>query len=143
VFLLRMYRGITIDFRCGSLKYLCLDTLGKAKHIDGTVDRGLGRLDRVELIMEWGGRTGQIIYLIHLDIERKTDIMPKHLKIGVCKERCDICTIARVKIVNTNDFMTEAYKSTTEVGTDKPRPTGYENSFVQVIISHTDLLSPK
>jgi hypothetical protein len=76
-----MYDRIAINFGGGGLKDLGLKSFRKPQHVDGAVDIHLGRLDRVVLIMDRRGRTGQVIDFVHLHIERKGDVMAKKFKI--------------------------------------------------------------
>ena len=68
--------GVAVHFRSGGLKNAHLGPLGQPQHVvDGAVHRSLGGLHRIVLIMNGRGRTGEIIDLVHLDIEREDHVM--------------------------------------------------------------------
>src|SRR6516162_1631118 len=51
VFCLRVNRGVSIYLGRGGLQDLSLHAFGQTQHVDGAVDAGLGRLYRVELVV--------------------------------------------------------------------------------------------
>ena len=75
--------GVTIDLAGGSLKNFCLHPFGQPQHVDGPMHTGLGGLDRIKLIVDGGGRTGQIINFVHLHKQGKGDIVAHQFKMGV------------------------------------------------------------
>ena len=51
-FFLRVHQGVPIDFGGGGLQNACLGAPGEAKHVDGTHDRCLHRLDGIVLVVD-------------------------------------------------------------------------------------------
>ena len=80
VFALRMHRRIAVDFGGRGLQKLDLQPLGQPQHVDRADDAGLGRLHGIELIMDRRGRTGEIVDLVDLDIERKRDVVAQQFE---------------------------------------------------------------
>ncbi len=68
IFGLWMNFRIAIDLTCGGLEYLRSDAFGKSEHVDRTMNAGLGGLNRIVLIMDWGRRTGEVINLVNFKI---------------------------------------------------------------------------
>ena len=123
-----MYLRVAIDLRRGGLEYFRLYPLGEPQHIDGAVNRGLCRLDRVELIVNWRGRAGEVKNLIDLNIQRETDIVPKDLEQRIGEIIDNVGPPARIEIVDTNDLMSLLHQSFTKMGTEKSGTTGYKNT---------------
>src|SRR5438094_10075062 len=82
----RVTLRITIHLTSRSLKDLGVQPLCYAKDVDITVYARLGRLHRVKLIVNWGGRTREVIIFIYLYIERKGNVMPHQLIAWVIKQ---------------------------------------------------------
>jgi hypothetical protein len=64
------------------------------------MDRGLGRLDRIELIVDGRGRAGEVGYLIHLDIERERHVMAHDLETRIAEQMRHIAPPTREEVVN-------------------------------------------
>ena len=103
---LRMDLGIAVDFGGRGLEDLCLHALGEPKHVDGAMDAGLGGLDRVELVVDRGGRTGQIVDLVHFDIERESHVVTHHLKSGIADQVRDVAPAAGEIVVHAKHVVT-------------------------------------
>ena len=82
---LRMKCRISIYFRGRGLKDFCLDTLGQPEHINRSMDIYLCGLHRIILIMNMGGRAGQIVDFIYFNIQGEGDVVTKEFEIGVLK----------------------------------------------------------
>jgi hypothetical protein len=63
-----MDHGIAIHLAGGGLEDPGLYALGESKHVDRPNYTRLRRLDWVELVVYRGGRAGEVIDFIHLDI---------------------------------------------------------------------------
>ena len=85
-FFLRMNFRIAIDFRGRGLEDPRPCPLGKAEHVDGAVHRCLGRLHRVELVMDRASRAGHVVNLVDLDKERERHIVAHQLKAWIVHE---------------------------------------------------------
>src|SRR5262245_48264602 len=96
-----MNMRIAIDFRSGCLKNFRLYALCKPKHVDRTMDTGLGRLHRIALVANRRGRTGEVIDLIHLDVERERHVVPHQFEMLV--EMLDVLPGTGKKVVGAED----------------------------------------
>lgn len=104
-FRLRVDLRVAVDLTGRGLEDLGLDPFGEAEHVDGAVDRGLGGLHRIMLVVNRRGRAGEIIDFIDLDIERKGDVVADQLKSGIAQEMADIRLGAGEKIVDAQYLM--------------------------------------
>ena len=75
LFRLRMLVWIAVNLRRRGLQNLRSRTFCKAQHIDRAMHRRLGRLHWIVLVMDWRGRTGEIVDLIDLDEERERNVV--------------------------------------------------------------------
>lgn len=82
-----------------------MDSLGEPEHVDGADDAGLNGLDRVVLIMDGRGRTGQVIDLINFEQDGFDHVMAEQLKAVVVQQVLDVSSAPSKKIVQTNDFV--------------------------------------
>ena len=110
---------IAVEFRRGGLHELGSYPLGQAQHIDRPVHRGLGGLHRIELVMDGRGRTGQVINLVHLHIERKCDVVAQELKPGTLHQVVDILLVPGKAVFHANDFMPLSEQPLAEMGARK------------------------
>jgi hypothetical protein len=72
-------------------------------------------------------RTSQIINLVNLDIEGKTDVVPQDLKIRFLNKMGDVCLPASIEIVYADHLMPFRKKSLAKVRTQKAGTTGHQN----------------
>ena len=82
--------GIAVDLAGRRLEDADSQPLGQTQHVDGAVDAGLGRLDGVELVVDGRGRAGQVVDLVHLDVQGEGDIVANQLEVGVLQEVGDV-----------------------------------------------------
>ena len=68
------------------------------------MDAGLGRLHRIVLIMDRGGRTSQIVDLIRLDIERKGHIVADQIEAVVIDHAIDVAACAGEIVIDADDI---------------------------------------
>ena len=80
---LRMDFRVPVDLARRSLEDPAPVPLREPQHVDRAVNAGLGRLDGVMLVMNWRGRTGEIVDLVNFHVERKGHIVPLELKTGM------------------------------------------------------------
>jgi hypothetical protein len=57
--------------------------LRQPEHVNGAMDAGLDRLDRLVLIMDQRGRAGGIVNLVHFDIERHGHVVTHRLELRI------------------------------------------------------------
>ena len=86
---------IAVYFAGGGLQNLRFDALGQSQHVDGAVHAGLGRLHRIELVVNGRRRACQVINFVDLDIERKGDVVPDQLEVGIAEQMRDIALAFR------------------------------------------------
>jgi hypothetical protein len=72
------------------------------------VDGGLGGLDGVVLVVDRRGRTGEIVDLVHLDVEREADVVAEELEARIGVEMVDVALRAGEEIVDAQNLVTEA-----------------------------------
>jgi hypothetical protein len=65
-----------------------------------------GRLYRIILVVDGGGRTGKIENLVDLHVERECDVMTYQLKIRIAQKVNYVASAASIKIVNANNLKT-------------------------------------
>ena len=85
VFGLRMDAGIAVHFGGRRLEDFRAHALGQAQHVDRAVHAGLGRLHRIALVVNRRRRTGEIVDLVDLDIERKGHVVADQLEALVAR----------------------------------------------------------
>ena len=124
---------VAVNLAGGSLKDFGPDAFGQAQHVDGPVDACLGRLDRIELIVDRRCRAGQIEDFVDLYIQGKGDVVADELKGRVMKEMAYEMFAACVKIVHTQDFMALRDEPLAKVGSEKAGSTSDQNAFTEGI----------
>ena len=122
--LLRMNVGVAIDLAGRGLKDLGLHALGQAQHVDCTVDRRLGCLDRISLIMDGRGWTGEVEYLVDFDIERERHVVTHQFETLVVDQVLDVAPRARVEIVDAENLASAREQRFAEEGAEKAGPAG-------------------
>jgi len=90
------------------LQDLGLHAFGETQHVDGAVDAGLGRLYRVELVVNRRRRAGEIINLVDFDIEGKADIVSNKLESGIQHETGHIRPRRREEVIRAEDLVPAA-----------------------------------
>jgi hypothetical protein len=76
---LRVDVGIAIDLRGRGPQNLGAQPLGEAEHVNGAVHAGLRGLHGVVLLVHGRRRTGEIVDLADLDVERKRPVVAHQL----------------------------------------------------------------
>jgi len=134
---LRANLRIAINFTRGRLKNPAIQSLGQAQHIDGTVHARLGGLDRITLVVDWRGRTSQIVNLVNLHIERERDIVADQLKMHIVMQVIDIGLGASIKIVDTNNIISKRNELVDQVRPKKTGAARYEDLLAVNRFGHT------
>jgi hypothetical protein len=83
----------------------------------------LGGLNGVVLIVDRRSRTGQVIDLIDLYVEREGNVVANEFKIRIPYQRSDILLGPRIEIVDTENVVPILEETLAEVGTQKTRPS--------------------
>ena len=120
---------VAVDLRGGGLKDPALQPLGKAQHVDGAMHARFGRLHGVVLVVDRGGRAGEIIDLVHLEIERKGDIVTDELEARVADQMLDIALGAGEEIVDAKNIVPVGEEPVTEMRPEKPRSACNQDGF--------------
>ena len=102
---LRMRHRIAIDLAGRGLQDPAFQPLGEAEHVDRAVHRCLHRLDRVVLVMDRRSRTGEVVDLVDLDIEREADVVPQELEARVHVHMVEVALGRRKQIVDADHLM--------------------------------------
>lgn len=87
---LRMDGRVAVDLTGGGDQNATGDPLCKAQHVDRSHGVRLDRLNRIEHVVRRTGRTGQVVDLIYLDVQRIDDVMVEELKVGVADPVGDV-----------------------------------------------------
>ena len=109
---LRVDRGIAVDLGGRSLEDAGIHPLGKTQAVDGSHNRGLGGLDRIELVMNRRGGAGEIVDLVHFQLKGIHDIVPHQLEVRIVHQMGDVDLSPRKEVVHADNlvaFMEEAF----------------------------------
>ena len=109
------------------MKNLRPDPLGQAEHVDRAVDAGLGRLDRVELVVDGRGRARQVVNLVHLQEKGMHDVVAQQLESLVAEQVLDVAPASGEEVVNANEVFSTSQELLAEVASQKSCPTGDED----------------
>ena len=123
-----MNRGIAVDFARRRLENLAAKPLGKTKYIDCAMNRRLGRLNRVVLIVDRRSWTGQIVDLVDLELERVGHIVPHEFETGVSEQVLDVDFPSSEKVVDCNDVMAISQQTIAQMRAEEPGAAGNENA---------------
>ena len=72
-----------------------LQPLGQPEHVDRAVHAGLGRLHRIELVVDRRGRAGEVVDLVDLDVERKGHVVAHQLEARIAEQVRDVALARR------------------------------------------------
>ena len=104
--------GITVNLRSRGLQNARVKSFGQTQHIDGTVHIDLGSLNRIVLIVNRRGGTGQVVNFVDLQVKRKRNIVTNQFKIGIIQQMDNIAFGPSVEIIHTYDiapFLQQAF----------------------------------
>ena len=74
---------ISIDLTGGSQQQASLHSPSQAEHVVGAEKAGFGGFDWIGLVVDRGGRTGEVPYAIDLKPDRLSDVVTNELKTRV------------------------------------------------------------
>ena len=103
VLALGVHLRVAVHLAGRGLENLRLDALGEAEHVDRAVHAGLGRLNRIELVVDRRGRARQVVDLIDLYVQRKRDVVAQQLEAGMLRQLGDVALGPGVEIVHAQD----------------------------------------
>ena len=106
---LRVDAGTAVNLRRRGLQDFGAQALRQSQHVDGAVYAGLGRLHRVVLVVDRGGRAGQVkssqvVDLVGFEIERKRHVMPDDFKTMIIEHALDVTTCSGEIIVDADEI---------------------------------------
>ena len=137
-FLLRVHLGIAIDLAGRGLEDLGLHALGEPQHVDRAVDRGLGRLHRVDLILYRRGRAGEIVDFVALQIERHGHVVADEIEARMAEQVRDVRLAAGEQIVDAEHVVPLPDQPVAQMRTQKSRTTGDEDALYAGRCVHLD-----
>ena len=100
-------------------------SLGKPKTIYGSHYGSLHRLDRVELVVNGRGRTGEVVDLVHLGLERIHHVVAKKLEARVARKVGDVSPATREEVVKAQHLVPFAKQTLAKVTAEKTGSTRY------------------
>mmetsp|Transcript_30203 Transcript_30203/g.89559 ORF Transcript_30203/g.89559 Transcript_30203/m.89559 type:complete len:390 (+) Transcript_30203:56-1225(+) len=127
---LRRDRGVAIALRGGGLEKPGEAPLGEPKLVVGAHEGRLDGLDRVELVVRRGGRAGQVVDLVHLDLEGLDDVMADDLEVGPPHQVLDVELAAREVVVEADHVVPLVHEAPAEVRAQEAGPSRHEDAEV-------------
>ena len=124
-----MHGRVAVDLAGRGLEDLGAHALGQAEHIDRAGNAGLGRLDRVELVVDRRGRASEIVDFVDLDIEREADVVAHRFEIGLAQKRGDVVLAAGKVIVHAKHVVAFGDQALAEMRAEEAGAAGHENAF--------------
>jgi hypothetical protein len=116
-----MHRRIAVDLACRGLEDLGARALGQPQHVDGAVHTGLGRLHRIVLVVDRRGRTGEVVDLVDLDIEREGHVVTHQLEARIVEARHDVLLGAGEVVVDAQHVVARRQQTLAEMRTEEAR----------------------
>ena len=120
---------VTIYLTGGSLEDFGLGSLGQAEHIDCSVNRGLGGLDRIILVVDWRSRACHVENFINLNIEWESNVVPEYLEAWIGQKVSNVGFGSGEEIVKAQNFVAVFEQYFTEMRTKEACSTSYQNYF--------------
>jgi hypothetical protein len=110
-----MFSRVAVNFRGRCLKNSRFDSLCQAEYVDGAHDARLDGFNRVILVVNRRGGTGEVVNLINFEKNGKGDVVSHELEVTLFKEMRDIPLPAREIIIEADDIMPFVHEPFTEV----------------------------
>jgi hypothetical protein len=86
-------------------------------------------LNRVELVVYGRGGARQVVDLVDLDVERKSNVVPQDLEARVSQQVCYVVAIAGVEIVHAQDIITFAEQPLAKMRAEESCSSGHQDAF--------------
>ncbi|CAI8691167.1 hypothetical protein EMIT0111MI5_110083 [Burkholderia sp. IT-111MI5] len=125
---LRMHIGVAVHFACRGLQNACVRALGEPQHVDRAHHTGLGGLHGIELIVDRRSRTGEVVDLVHLDVQRKGHVVAQCLEARVAEQRSHVLLGTGEIVVDAQYVVTEFDQTFAKMRTEETRAACYEDS---------------
>ena len=130
-----MDRGVAIDFAGRRLENADAEALGEAEQVDRAMDRRLGRLDGIVLVMDRRGGAGEVVDFVDFDEQREGDVVAHQLEFRVGEEVRDIGLVAGEEIVGANDFMAVVQQSLAQMRAEETGASGHQDALAAAVKS--------
>src|SRR5205807_2038265 len=101
-----------------------LQPLGEAEHDDRANDAGLGRLHRIELVMDRRRRASQVVDLVDLDKQRMGHVVAHRLEMRVAQQMGDVVFAAGEVIVDAQYVVAASEQPLAQMRAEKSGATG-------------------
>src|SRR5690606_23181377 len=82
------------------------------------------RLNRIALVVNGAGRARQVVDLVHLDEERKGDVVANELEIRVIQQVHDVRLVAREEVVGTQHLVSGLQQPVAQVASEESGTAG-------------------
>jgi hypothetical protein len=92
-------------------------------------DGNLGGLDRVVLVVDGRGGAGQVVDLVHLEVERMGHVVADQFEVGLIEQVVDVGLLAGEEVVEADDVVALLDESIAQVRAEEPGAAGDENTF--------------
>ena len=125
---LGMHGRVAIDLAGRGLEDLRPHPLGQPQHVDRAVDRGLGRLHRIVLVVDRRGRAGEVVDLVDLDVEREGHVVPHQLELRMAETGSDVVLVAREVVVDAQHVVARRQQALAKMRAQEARAAGHQNS---------------
>jgi hypothetical protein len=87
---------------------------------------------RIVLVMDRRRRTGKIVDLVDLEIDRKRHVVPDELEMLVIEQGLDVRATAGKEIVKTNNICAAGQQALTQMRTEKSGTAGDKDALLQM-----------
>jgi hypothetical protein len=103
------------------------------------VDAGLGRLHGIVLVVDRAGRAGEVVDLVHLDVEREGHVVTNQLEQRVAHQVGDVALGAGEEIVDAEHVMAISQQSIAQVRAQEAGAAGNENLLHGASFNHSEV----
>ena len=101
---LRVYVRVAVDLGGRGLEDRDAQAFGQAQHVDGPVYASLDGLHRVVLVVDGRCRAGQVVDLVHFQVEREGHVVADQFEARVREQVLDVLARAGEEVVHADDF---------------------------------------
>ena len=115
---------VAVHFGRGCLQDRDAKALGEAEHVQRPEKTRLRGLDRIVLVVHRRRGTGEIVNLVHFDLQRCTDVVPDHFEIPELLQMQNVLTFAGKEVVDTEYGVAALQQPLAKMRTDEARAAG-------------------
>jgi hypothetical protein len=119
-----MDRGIAVNLAGRGLEDRHLEPLSEAQHVDRAVDRGLGRLHRIVLVVDRRGRAGEVEDRVDFHEQREAHVVAHELEPRVVREMIDVALVAGEQVVDAEHLVAAPEQAVDQMRAEKARAAG-------------------